>query len=192
MFSKFASAFREIHVDVLFRHKPTVGVVESTPTKETSMGRCDMCDKIQDLEDSYAATTKQVVLNRTYWEFIFTFNSMWKSFVSTFIKEQNNFGKSGEAKAMFLTIETLASVDKPWGVCERCASLLGIDKDRSRKWTIAYVENKSLPPDSGPANIQEVLACVTDALAFVATINKIADNEENKQVEKGSWWKFWR
>ena len=158
------------------------------PTLERSNLKCDICDKPTDSSDLFALTTKQVVLNMWYWEYIFTHNQIWiplvQAHVQAHIKSKPLSKDDDKKKVMFGSILALSSVDEPWGVCEECIESLfqKIDKHKAKEYTRAYFETKCLPPDSGPADIDEVLKCVAQAFYCVEL-----DFPKAKR-----WWQFWK
>jgi len=101
---------------------------------------CDICDRETSWEDGYALTTRTVVTNTAYWEFMFTQHPM-----------------RDDSSALSL-VEHQAKSPTGWLVCGNCASLFNFNHEIAKK----YAKMHSDPPGSAPANLHEV------ALAFVA------------------------
>ncbi len=132
---------------------------------------CDICDKSTQISEMYAFTTKEVVLNPNYWDYLFSNNPLWISSAQALIqmmrgdKSRENTEKVNHA---FMVVEQLAADSNLWGVCEECTRHFPAQlKNKAKEYIKEYYLNNKLPPDAGPANMDEVRGKIGQILYFI-------------------------
>ena len=122
--------------------KPPVTVPNVASGRATGSGKCDVCGVATKWADGHALTTRQVMLESSYWNFLF--------------KNQGQFNIGDlETQSQILGhfIRQHASSGTGWLICESCSQMFKFDKAVAKE----YAVKEQSPPGSGPVDFNEIL-----------------------------------
>lgn len=137
---------------------------KSTSKEASSECVCDICNAIINRQDNYFLTTRDVVTNKKYWEFVL--NHQWAYVYDLYKKtpEPNNSIFLGSLTSRQINLST------PWTVCESCSNLFVFDKTTANEYA-----RKNLPPlHTRPVDAEEIRLTV---IAFGEAWNNIYHEE---------------
>ena len=95
------------------------------------MPHCDVCNCKLEYADGYALTTRQVVCNDTYWEYLLD-------------------NRSFDDELLNLTIQQQAGQRSGWLLCLDCSLLFAFDRVQAQE----DAERQVSPQGSGPVDFQ--------------------------------------
>lgn len=126
---------------------PATTPPETAPSSVgTGVPVCDMCSHPIREPDGYLLTTREVVTNPEYWEFMFS--TAWADML-----------RSPDAPTRRPALaQRQAAQATPWLLCESCAKRLGTAVPKTRAYAERWWKEgrRFVPPGSGPVDVREV------------------------------------
>lgn len=143
----------------------------SSPAKTSTSCECDICSKKMTLSDGYLLTTKDVVVQKAYWEYAFT--HQWG-----YVHDLGGTNADPEMKTRFLANLLINQINQntPWSICETCSNFFTFDKKTAKK----YAQKNISPPNTGYITRAEGIQA---AVAFMDAWKKVY-NEELPDLRK--------
>jgi hypothetical protein len=121
----------------------------SDSVREAALGGtvCDMCERSLTRPDGYLFTTRQVVSNPAYWDYVFAHQ---------LASIESDPGPDGGRKAAIAARQ--AGQRDPWLLCLDCAAQLTTDAAEAREHAKTWWDSggRFTPPGSGPVPVGEV------------------------------------
>ncbi|OEU66714.1 MAG: hypothetical protein BA863_03820 [Desulfovibrio sp. S3730MH75] len=138
--------------------------------------KCDICGTYVEWSDGYLLTTAEVVLNHSYWEYLFGAMPV----VHASPEEQND---------RYIGIVKKCSSDPSgWLVCPKCSNMFNFDRKKARQYAIKV--RGSRHPESAQVDFNEAWQYAKKA-AFLGLVKGVYEIEKSKKSEK-KWWQIWR
>ena len=127
------------------------------------MNVCDVCGEQVANSEGYLLTTRQVVLNRTYWQFAFSHQLQSCVEVARGLVEVEFVQDVNAAKAILVMRQSLQTT--PWLACFKCAQLMGVNLSQAGEYAKLWWNSGEhfAPPGNGPMQHNEIVNALNAA-----------------------------